>query len=105
MDPDHERLLKETYRLSLENNKILRKMRRGQLWSNIISWVIWGALLIAPIWFYMTYLSGTVDRILAATGVVQKSQQTDQSQMEQLKEAWQQFQSRFEDHGTTSQQQ
>ena len=60
---ESDELLRETYRLSLENNKLLHKMRRSAYWSRLVSFIVYGALLLAPIWFYMQYLAPVVDQM------------------------------------------
>jgi len=64
MGPEDLKLLRETHRLALENNKLLRKMRRSALIHTIIWLIIYAAIIAAPIWFYVTYLDGAVQNLL-----------------------------------------
>ncbi len=50
MSPEEKRLLEEALLLSRENNKILKKMRRGQLIGNILGSLKWIILIIVTIW-------------------------------------------------------
>ena len=102
MDPDDQRLLHDTYRLTVENHRMLRSMRRQAFWGRIITWIVYAALLVAPVWFYMTYLSSTVDRVLQAYGVMQKNEQDAGAQYQNFKEAFQQFQARFQNPSSSS---
>ncbi|MBP9763446.1 MAG: hypothetical protein KBD10_01725 [Candidatus Pacebacteria bacterium] len=53
MTPEEKRLLEETAELSRENNKILKKMRRGQFIGNIIHSLKWIVVLIFTIWSWV----------------------------------------------------
>ena len=102
MEPLHENLLQETYKLALENNKMLRKIRRQAWWGRIVTLIIYAALVGAPIWFYMTYLSDTVDSLLRAYGQMQTSGQQARGQFEGFTDALQQFQDQVKSFGGTS---
>jgi uncharacterized oligopeptide transporter (OPT) family protein len=88
-------LLRETYRLTLENNRLLHKMRRSAFWSRWISFIVYGALLVAPIWFYMQYLSPVVDQMYKTVQQVQGTGAQAQAQLTGLQQAWQQFESKL----------
>ena len=92
---ESEDLLRETYRLTLENNRLLHKMRRAAFWSRLVSFIVYGALLIAPVWFYMQYLSPIVDQMFKAAQQIQGTGAQASAQFTDLQQAWQQFESKF----------
>ena len=53
MTPEEKQLLQETADLAKENNKILKKMRRGQFIGNIIGSLKWILLIIFTIWSWV----------------------------------------------------
>ncbi len=70
---DLEKLLKKNLALTEENNRLLKKMRRGAVWGFIFK-LIWIAVLIGiPVYLYINFLSPVVDEI---SGVVQKVEET-----------------------------
>lgn len=102
MGPEDVKLLRETHRLAQENNKMLRSMRRQAWMGRIITLIIYAALIGVPIWLYMTYISGTVSRLLTAYGVVEQRGQEAQGQYQSLMEAFKQFQTGITGGGGTS---
>ncbi|MDR3571853.1 MAG: hypothetical protein P4L81_06730 [Candidatus Pacebacteria bacterium] len=65
MEPQtNEQLLREIYRLTKENNEMAHRARRSAFFWGFVKFIIYAALLIAPIWFYMTYLNGAVEEML-----------------------------------------
>lgn len=53
MTPEEKRLLEETAQLARESNKILKKMRRGQLIGNIIHSLKWILIVIVTVWSWV----------------------------------------------------
>ena len=89
---DHDQMLRETYRLSKENNKMLHKMRRHALWGGIVKFVLYAALLLIPAYIYLQYLAPIMQQMLhtmneiQGTGAKAQAQFTDwQQALEQLK--------------------
>src|SRR5437016_5923691 len=101
MDPNDENMLRETYRLAKENNRMLHKIRRSAFISNLFSFIFYAALFAAPIWFYMTYLSSTVDRFTQTMNQMQGTTTQAKSQLQALQEAWNMIQSRVSKYGST----
>jgi len=66
MDPSTQDAIRETLRLTRENNQMLHTMRRNAFIGGLFKFIIYAVLFAAPIWFYMTYISGTVDNLLTA---------------------------------------
>lgn len=94
MEPD-QRMLQETYRLTQENNRMLHAMRRNAFWGGLFKFLIYAALLTAPVWFYLTYLNGAVQNLLQAVNKIQGTSTAAQSQFSGLQASWQQFEARF----------
>lgn len=64
-------MLRETYRLAKENNKMLHKMRRNALWGGIIKFILYAALLLIPAYLYLQYLSPIVGQMLKTMQEIQ----------------------------------
>ena len=88
-------LIKETYRLTLENNRMLHKMRRSAFWGRIVSIIVYGALLLAPIWLYMQYLAPIVDKMLQTAQQIQGTGASAQAQFSGLQDAWKAFEAKI----------
>jgi hypothetical protein len=102
MPNDHD-LLKEIHRLTLDNNRQLHKMRRSAFWGRLISFVVYAALLIAPLWFYMQYLAPVVDQMFNTMQEFRGTGTQASAQFNALQEAWQSFEKRFGPSTTTQQ--
>ncbi len=94
MPNDHE-LIKEIHRLTVENNRQLHKMRRSAFWSRLISFVVYAALLIAPLWFYMQYLAPMVDQMFNTVQQFQGTGADASARLESLQHMWDELQQRF----------
>lgn len=75
MTPEEKQLLEDTLRLSKENNKILRTMRRSQFWANIISYIKWIILVIITIWSWVI-LQPYFDKMTQMYAQVQETTKT-----------------------------
>ena len=62
--PNSQNEMHEMLRLVRENNQMLHKMRRNAFIGGFFKFVIYAILFAAPIWFYMTYISSSVDSLL-----------------------------------------
>lgn len=100
--PEHQPMLQEIYRLSQENNRLLHKMRRQALWGRIFTLIFYAAILLAPIWFYWTYLNGTVQQLLAMYDRAQGTGQQAESQYQAFLNAVKEFQQKVQTFGATS---
>ncbi|HUO50005.1 MAG TPA: hypothetical protein VMU25_00300 [Candidatus Paceibacterota bacterium] len=102
MEPTtNEQLLREIHRLTLENNQMLHRARRTAFAWGFVKFIIYILFLLGPIWFYMTYLSGTVQQILNDYNKMEGINAQGQSQLQQLQEAWLTFQQQF--HASSTQ--
>lgn len=57
MDPELKSLLVETLALAKDNHRMLRSMRRVQVWSFIGKALFWIVVIIVPLYFLQPYLS------------------------------------------------
>lgn len=62
---------RETYRMAKENNQMLHAMRRSSFLWGVIKFLVYAILFAAPIWFYLTYVSGTLDELLSEMNKLQ----------------------------------
>ncbi len=58
-----EEMIREAYRLSKDNNRMLRGMRRNAMIGGFIRFLFWIAVVIVPLWFYMTYLAPVMQQV------------------------------------------
>ncbi len=81
----------EIYKLVRDNNKMLHSMRRNALWGGILKFVLYAILLLGPLWFYMTYVNGTVQQMLKTAEQVQGAGAKVQAQVGGFQDMWKQF--------------
>ena len=79
MDSDRaEKLLKEAVRLSKQNNKMLKSIKRSMFLGGVIKLVVWLIILGLPILFYYyfirPYVSGALDIYNSIGNVVGNTQ-------------------------------
>jgi len=70
MDPEDKKLLKETFELSKKNHKLLRKIRRQQIWTRIYRifyWLIIFALAFGT-YYYVQPLIGKIGNLFGGLG-------------------------------------
>ncbi len=56
MNEEQFELLKKTYALASENNRILHAQRRNAFIGSIIKIAIYAAIVILPLWYMLPYL-------------------------------------------------
>ncbi len=83
------------YRLTKENNRMLHAMRRNAFWGGLIKFIIYSLFLLAPIWFYMTYLDGAVQSMLKTINQMQGTGAKAQTQFGDFSQMLKDFQSKF----------
>jgi hypothetical protein len=104
MEPtNNDQMLHEILKLSRANNELLHHMRRRAFFWGFIKFVIYAALLLAPIWFYVTYLNGTVQELLQAADKVEGANTQAQNQLQTFENGFQQLEARFGGSTTTAQ--
>ncbi len=70
-------------------------MRRNAFWGGLFKFIIYGAFLLAPLWFYMTYLNGTVQQALKTINQVQGTGVQAQAQLNSFQELLKQLESKI----------
>lgn len=96
MEPaNNDQLLREIYRLSRENNEMMHRARRSAFFWGLVKFVVYAALLTAPIWFYITYLNGTVQQLLQDYEKIEGTNVKAQNQFQSFESGLQQLESRF----------
>ena len=85
----------EIHRLVRENNRMLHAMRRNSFVGGILKFIIYAALLLAPLWFYMTYLNDTVQKMLRTVDQLQGTSVQAQTQLGSFEATWKQFESKL----------
>ena len=101
----NDQLLREIYRLTRENNDLMHRARRSAFFWGFVKFVVYAALLTAPIWFYITYLNGTVQQLLQDYNKIEGVNTQAQNQFQGIQASIQQFEARFGYTPTTTQQQ
>ena len=95
MPQNNDQLLREVYRLTRENNEMMHRARRSAFFWGFVKFIIYAALLAAPIWFYVTYLNGTVQELLQAANKVEGANTQAQNQLQTFENGFEQLESRF----------
>ncbi|HTR18884.1 MAG TPA: hypothetical protein VMH91_02795 [Candidatus Paceibacterota bacterium] len=96
MEPtNNDQTLQEILRLTRENNQMMHHMRRSAFLWGFVRFIIYAALLSAPIWFYFTYLNTAVQQMLATINKIEGTNSQAQNQFQGFENAIQQFESRF----------
>ena len=73
--------LDEIYRLTKENNKMLRAMRRDVLLGRFFKLLLYAAIAGAMIWTYLTYVAPLLSQMLNTLTQIQAAGSEAQSQM------------------------
>ncbi len=92
---DHDEMLKETYRLAQDNNRMLRSMRRNAFWGGLFRLALYAALLLVPVWFYFTYMAPVVEQMMQTVQQIQGTGAKAEAQFTGFQEAWREFQEKF----------
>lgn len=78
MEPNHDQLLKETYQLARDNNRMLHAMRRNAFLGGILKLAIYAVLIGVPLYFFATYvmpiLNTTVNTMNQMQGQLKSAQ-------------------------------
>ena len=95
MESNQNDLLRETYELAKENNRMLHKMRRNAFWGGVLKVLIWTGFIVVPIWLYSVYLAPVVQDVQQTLNQVQGAGAKAQGQLNGLGDILKQFESRF----------
>lgn len=78
-DIDDSELLQRTYALAVENNKLLKRMRRAAWFSFIYKIAFWGVIIYLTYMAYATFVDPIITQAQSALsqvqGVAQKAQE------------------------------
>jgi len=92
MPNNNDQLLREIYRMTRENNEMMHRARRSAFFWGFLKFIIYAALLLAPIWFYVTYLSGAVNSMIETMNKIEAANPQAQAQFQGIQNALAQFQ-------------
>ncbi len=95
MENPPQDLLKEIYHLTRENNEMLHAQRRSAFLMGILKFLLYVVLFAAPIWFYMTYVSGTLDTLITEMNKIQGTTTVQQQKFQGFEKAIQDFRSKL----------
>lgn len=84
---DDNAMLREMYRLTQDNNRMLHAMRRTAFFGGILKVIIWIVILGTPIWFYLTYFAPVVSDLQKTVSQTQGVSAEAQTQIKQLQES------------------
>ena len=80
----------------------MHRARRSAFFWGFVKFVLYAALLLAPIWFYVTYLNGTVQELLQDYSKIQGANTQAQNQLQSFGNTLQSIESRFGYSATTT---
>jgi hypothetical protein len=90
--PNSQNEMREVLQLVRENNKMLHSMRRNAFVGGFFKFVIYAILFAAPIWFYMTYISSSVDSLVSALNKVNGTTVATETKFQEFESAIKNFQ-------------
>ncbi len=99
--PPNNEMMKEILRLTQENNKMLRSMRRGAFLKTILQLIIYAILLLVPIYLYMEYMAPVVNQMLTTVQQIQGTGAQAQAQFGSFQEMLSSFAEKFKASTTT----
>lgn len=62
MEPQSE-LLRKTYELAKDNNKMLRAMRRNAFLGGVFRIIVWAVMVIIPLYIYFVYFQPVITEL------------------------------------------
>lgn len=96
-------MMNAIFKMTKENNDLLHSMRRRAFLGGLLKFVIWTALLVAPIWFYMTYLNQSVQNVMQAVVQMQQTGTNVQANFTNLQNSLKQLESKIPGFSSASQ--
>ena len=87
MTPEEKSLLERTYKMTLENNELLRHMRRAARWASVMRYIYWIIIIVLSfgayyfIQPYIDFLTSTLSGLHGSNGSSDSMLQTLQSLM------------------------
>ncbi|MDP2655921.1 MAG: hypothetical protein Q8P17_05490 [bacterium] len=68
MDSELKKQLEEIHALAKDNHRLLRAVRRHQLFGIVMTVIVWLVVLIAPFYLYQQYIQPFVAKFQMTTG-------------------------------------
>jgi len=96
--------MQEMYRMTRENNRMLHSMRRNAFLGGIIKIIVYGALVLVPLWFYYQYFAPVLEQMLHTMQQIQGTSTQAQTQFGQFQDMWQKFEQQFKAPSTSAKQ-
>lgn len=87
---EYDTKLDEVLKLSRENNRMLRAMRRNAFLGGILKFLMYAAFIIVPLWFlqpYLATLTATLDQLQKMNSQIQSGGTQAQVQLQSLQDA------------------
>ena len=72
MEPELKKIVKENLELTKENNRLLRKIRRGSLLGGLMK-IIWIAIILGvPVYLYFNFIEPILGDVIDAAQTIQE---------------------------------
>ncbi len=94
--------LEDIYRLALDTNRTVHKMRRSMLWGRFFYILVWLVLIFGPVaayyFYFQSYVQPYMQKLQQFEAQLQQANQTTQSYQNQISS----FFGNFTPHATTT---
>ena len=87
--------LEDIYRLAKENNRMLHAMRRNAFVGGLVRFIVWVALIVIPLWFYMQYLAPAMQSMLKTIDQLQGTKASVETQFSGINDALSKLRAQF----------
>ena len=87
--------LEDILRLTQENNRMLRSMRRSAFLGGIVKFITWAALIIIPLWLYLQYVAPVMQSMMQTMEQIEGTRAGAQAQMSGFNDAMQKLREQF----------
>jgi hypothetical protein len=90
MSPEERSLFERMMRLTEENNKILRGMKRSMMWASITRWFYWIVIIglsVGSFYFIQPYINSLTEKLGDITGTSVTTPTTVQNDVSVLNSA------------------
>lgn len=91
MTPEQEALLKETYELARDNNKMLHAAKRNAFIAGTFRVVMYAAFIVLPMYFFYTTIVPMLNDTAAKVNSVSAKVQGAQTQVQSMGDTLQQY--------------
>ncbi|MFM2330661.1 MAG: hypothetical protein RLZZ26_168 [Candidatus Parcubacteria bacterium] len=68
MDPELKHLVQETLALAKENHRLIKAVRRHQLFETYGKWILWLIVILASVYSFQVYLRPLINTYSKVTG-------------------------------------